>query len=51
MDDFYAARSRITPPLPWSNFAPPFSHGVRESENIMERRKYAPKVKGTKGRH
>ena len=25
MDDFYAARSRITPPLPWSNFAPPFS--------------------------
>ncbi|WP_138921582.1 hypothetical protein [Novosphingobium pentaromativorans] len=25
MDDFYAARSNTTPPLPWSNFAPPFS--------------------------
>lgn len=26
MDDFYAARSRIIPPLPWPIFAPPFSH-------------------------
>ena len=25
MDDFYAARSSTSPPLPWSNFAPPFS--------------------------
>ncbi|WP_157934152.1 hypothetical protein [Microvirga ossetica] len=25
MDDFYAARSGSIPPLPWSNFAPPFS--------------------------
>jgi hypothetical protein len=25
VDDFYAARSRIIPPLPWSTFAPPFS--------------------------
>lgn len=25
MDDFYAARSGIIPPLPWSNFAPPLS--------------------------
>ncbi|MEP3332400.1 hypothetical protein, partial [Sedimentitalea sp.] len=25
MDDFYAARSRIIPPLPWSTFSPPFS--------------------------
>ncbi len=25
MDDFYAARSNTAPPLPWSNFAPPFS--------------------------
>ena len=25
MDDFYAARSRTIPPLPWSNIAPPFS--------------------------
>ena len=25
MDDFYAARSRTIPPLPWSNFAPPIS--------------------------
>jgi len=23
--DFYAARSRIIPPLPWKTFAPPFS--------------------------
>ncbi|WP_229665478.1 hypothetical protein, partial [Croceicoccus mobilis] len=26
VDDFYAARSRTIPPLPWSNIAPPFSH-------------------------
>uniref|UniRef100_UPI001C530747 hypothetical protein n=1 Tax=Edaphosphingomonas laterariae TaxID=861865 RepID=UPI001C530747 len=25
VDDFYAARSRAIPPLPWSNIAPPFS--------------------------
>ncbi|QFT71800.1 hypothetical protein [Ruegeria sp. THAF33] len=25
MDDFYAARSRLIPPLPWSTFSPPFS--------------------------
>lgn len=25
MDDFYAARSRVTPPLPWSTFSPSFS--------------------------
>ncbi|MAN58022.1 MAG: hypothetical protein CMI50_16395 [Paracoccus sp.] len=25
VDDFYAARSNTAPPLPWSNFAPPFS--------------------------
>ncbi|WP_225899975.1 single-stranded DNA-binding protein, partial [Croceicoccus gelatinilyticus] len=29
VDDFYAARSRTIPPLPWSNIAPPFS---KESE-------------------
>ena len=30
MDDFYAARSRLIPPLPWPTFAPPFSpSGVR----------------------
>ncbi|MET4130763.1 hypothetical protein ACSSV6_004099, partial [Roseovarius sp. MBR-38] len=23
--DFYAARSRLIPPLPWPTFAPPFS--------------------------
>ncbi|MEP3329695.1 hypothetical protein, partial [Sedimentitalea sp.] len=28
MDDFYAARSRIIPPLPWSTFSPPFSPQV-----------------------
>ncbi len=26
MDDFYAARSSTKPPLPWTNFPPPFSH-------------------------
>ncbi len=25
MDDFYAARSRVIPPIPWSTFSPPFS--------------------------
>lgn len=25
MDDFHAARSRLTPPLPWPTFAPRFS--------------------------
>ncbi|MEY8839758.1 calcium-binding protein [Cribrihabitans sp. XS_ASV171] len=25
MDDFYAARSRLIPPLPWTTFSPPFS--------------------------
>ena len=25
MDDFYAARSRVIPPLPWPTFAPAFS--------------------------
>ena len=25
VDDFYAARSRVIPPLPWTTFAPPFS--------------------------
>ena len=25
MDDFYAARGRTFPPLPWPNFAPPLS--------------------------
>ncbi|SNS99031.1 Integrase core domain-containing protein, partial [Sphingomonas laterariae] len=29
VDDFYAARSRAIPPLPWSNIAPPFSIGVK----------------------
>ncbi|MEG8223806.1 hypothetical protein OSJ57_24880, partial [Sphingomonas sp. HH69] len=29
VDDFYAARSRTIPPLPWSNIAPPFSHALR----------------------
>src|SRR5690606_38389437 len=25
VDDFYAARSGLIPPLPWSTFSPPFS--------------------------
>ncbi|MEG8223568.1 hypothetical protein OSJ57_23645, partial [Sphingomonas sp. HH69] len=43
VDDFYAARSRTIPPLPWSNIAPPFSgrdsrlleHQVRNHKNVM----------------
>ena len=27
VDDFYAARSRVIPPLPWPSFSPPFSVG------------------------
>ena len=27
VDDFYAARSGLIPPLPWSTFSPPFSAG------------------------
>ena len=33
MDDFYAARSRTIPPLPWSNIAPPFSPGLYEGKD------------------
>ena len=33
MADFYAARSRIIPPLPWTSFAPPFS---------VDRTRYTP---------
>ena len=33
MDDFYAARSRTIPPLPWTNFAPPFSDAEFEVRN------------------
>ena len=34
MDDFYAARSNTAPPLPWPNFAPPFS---TTGGNLMQR--------------
>ena len=33
MDDFYAARSGSIPPLPWSNFAPPFSRADRTGQS------------------
>ena len=33
MDDYCAARSGITPPLPWPTFPPPFS--LRESPQPM----------------
>src|SRR5690606_15422680 len=37
VDDFYAARSRTIPPLPWSSFPPPFSHpahvGLQQAEH------------------
>ena len=36
MADFYAARSRIIPPLPWTSFAPPFSY--------HRFRRYAPRM-------
>ena len=26
MDDYYAARSGLIPPLPWPTFSPPFSN-------------------------
>ncbi len=29
MDDFYAARSRLIPPLPWQTFSPPLSVQLR----------------------
>jgi threonine dehydratase len=38
VDDFYAARSGTIPPLPWTNFAPPFSTGsfkVRGAFNTL----------------
>ncbi|WP_199766747.1 hypothetical protein [Paracoccus denitrificans] len=32
MDDFYTARSSTKPPLPWTNFAPPFScHRIHDA--------------------
>ncbi|KAH1545093.1 hypothetical protein KXX17_001635, partial [Aspergillus fumigatus] len=35
VDDFYAARSRTIPPLPWSNIAPPFSlYGARTGNSL-----------------
>ena len=33
MDEFYAARSGIIPPLPWTNFAPPLSGLERAARN------------------
>jgi len=35
VDDFYAARSRTIPPLPWSNFAPPISVSCPSPENSI----------------
>ncbi|WP_170112646.1 hypothetical protein [Sphingomonas fennica] len=36
MDDFYAARIRTIPPLPWTNFAPPLSLFMAISANYQE---------------
>lgn len=39
MDDFYAARGKIIPPLPWQTFAPPFSltmAGIPNEERLEE---------------
>ncbi len=35
MDDFYAARSRTIPPLPWSNIAPPFSPDTVDLDTMV----------------
>ena len=34
MDDFYDARSRLIPPLPWSTFAPPFSRVLERMADL-----------------
>ncbi|MFZ5706076.1 MAG: hypothetical protein ACOY5R_12550, partial [Pseudomonadota bacterium] len=36
VDDFYAARSRTIPPLPWSNIAPPFSRRSAERRLLLD---------------
>jgi yecA family protein len=33
--DFYAARSRLIPPLPWPTFAPPFSDAARSTVDTI----------------
>ncbi|RJL02850.1 LuxR C-terminal-related transcriptional regulator [Paracoccus siganidrum] len=38
MDDFYAARSSTKPPLPWTNFAPPFSRQAEALAGLAPRR-------------
>src|SRR6056297_3459423 len=38
VDDFYAARSRLIPPLPWPTFAPPFSAGYIDVETNAGKR-------------
>lgn len=40
MDDFYTARSKLIPPLPWPTFAPPFSrlhelYGIEVSPDLI----------------
>ena len=34
MAGFYAARSRTIPPLPWTNFAPPFSPADQDIASV-----------------
>jgi hypothetical protein len=44
VDDFYAARSRLIPPLLWPTFAPPFSVQPRDScfrRDALEQAKYS----------
>ncbi|MBS7671771.1 YqcI/YcgG family protein, partial [Croceicoccus gelatinilyticus] len=40
VDDFYAARSRTIPPLPWSNIAPPFSNLHAQFEQLRKEQRY-----------
>lgn len=44
MDDFYAARSRIIPPLTWLTFSPPVSPEAMISETLPQLREAALKV-------
>src|SRR6056297_772104 len=32
--DYYAARSRLIPPLPWQTFAPPFSVHCKDRQEV-----------------
>ena len=35
MDDYYAARSGLIPPLPWPTFSPPFSAPIDAIDYVI----------------